>query len=293
MGPARNSQVSGTTTNDVQAAPRSGDRSLQELISLKGRSAFITGGAKGLGYAAARRFAEAGASVVIGDIDLEAAREAAATIGSHYGSHVHAAGLDVRDTRSVSAFADEGLARFGKIDIWVNNAGIYPGRPLLETDDAFWETVQDVNLKGAFIGSREAGKRMVGKNDEGVIINVASVAAVRGRTGLTHYSAAKSGVLGLTRGAAVELAPHRIRVLCVVPALADTPGSREMRAAAQAGDSSGAMLKQMEERVLASFPLRRIAQADEVARVIVFCASDLAAFMTGSAVFVDGGLTAT
>jgi NAD(P)-dependent dehydrogenase (short-subunit alcohol dehydrogenase family) len=200
--------------------------------------------------------------------------------------------LDVSDAQSVARFADAGLQLFGGIDIWVNNAGIYPGRPLLETDESFWDRVQDVNLKGVFLGCREAGKRME-RRGRGVIVNIASVAAVRGRTGLTHYSAAKSGVLGLTRGAAVELARYGIRVLCVVPALAETPGSREMRAAAQQGDSSGAMLKQMEERILANFPLGRIAEADEVARVVLFCASDLAAFMTGSSVFVDGGLAAS
>jgi NAD(P)-dependent dehydrogenase (short-subunit alcohol dehydrogenase family) len=291
VGPPRDSQVSPTGLEASQAGAV--EPSLQRLISLKGRSALITGGAKGLGYAAARRFAEAGASVLLGDIDLAGASEAAGMIARQYGTEARATALDVGDARSVAAFADEGVRVCGAIDIWVNNAGIYPGRPLLETDEGFWDTVQDVNLKGAFLGCREAGKRMVARGHGGVIVNVASVAAVRGRTGLTHYSAAKSGVLGLTRGAAVELAPHGIRVLCVVPALAETPGSRNMRAAAQKGDTSGTMLKQMEQRILANFPLGRIAEADEVARVILFCASDLAAFMTGSSVFVDGGLAAT
>jgi NAD(P)-dependent dehydrogenase (short-subunit alcohol dehydrogenase family) len=203
--------------------------------------------------------------------------------------------LDVTEAASVSAFADEGVQRLGGIDIWVNNAGIYPGRPLLETDEELWDRVQDVNLRGTFLGCREAGKRMIdgSKRPGRVIINVASVAGTRGRTGLTHYSAAKSGVIGLTRGAAVEFAPHGIRVLCVVPSLAETPGSREMRDAAQKSDTSGNALKEMERRVMAAFPMGRIGEADEIARVMLFCASDMAAFMTGSNIFVDGGLAAT
>jgi NAD(P)-dependent dehydrogenase (short-subunit alcohol dehydrogenase family) len=268
---------------------------LADLISLKGRRALITGGARGIGLAAARRFAEAGAAVLIGDKDQAAANEAATRIGEEHGGPVFGALLDVTDAASVARFADEGVARLGGIDIWVNNAGIYPGRPLLDTDEAFWDLVQDVNLRGTFLGCREAGRRMVpaGPRPGRAIINVASMAGVRGRLGLTHYSAAKSGVIGLTRGVAVELAPHDIRVLCVVPALAETPGSRQMRADANKSDASGAALKEMETRVRAAFPMRRIGDADEVARVMLFCASDLAAFMTGSCVYVDGGLAAT
>ena len=268
---------------------------LAELISLKGRRALITGGARGLGLAAARRFAEAGAAVLIGDKDAEAAIDAAARIGKEQGVPVFATQLDVADAGSVVRFADEGMKLLGGIDIWVNNAGIYPGRPLLDTDEEFWDLVQDVNLRGTFLGCREAGRRMVegGRRPGLVIINVASVAGTRGRIGLTHYSAAKSGVIGLTRGVAVELAPHGIRVLCVIPSLAETPGSREMRAAAQKGGSDADALKEMERRVMAAFPMGRIGQADEVARVMLFCASDLAAFMTGSSIYVDGGLAAT
>jgi NAD(P)-dependent dehydrogenase (short-subunit alcohol dehydrogenase family) len=268
---------------------------LADLISLKGRAALITGGARGLGLAAAHRLAEAGAAILIGDKNAEGAKKAAAAVGEQHGVQAFGASLDVTDAKSVSTFADEGVRLFGGIDIWVNNAGIYPGRPLLETDDEFWGLVNDVNLRGTFFGCREAGKRMVasGKRAGRVIVNVSSMAGTRGRSGLTHYSAAKSGVIGLTRGAAVEFAPHGIRVLCVIPALAETPGSREMRDAAQKSDTSGTALKEMERRVMSAFPMGRIGEADEIARVILFCASDMAAFMTGSNIFVDGGLAAT
>jgi NAD(P)-dependent dehydrogenase (short-subunit alcohol dehydrogenase family) len=267
---------------------------LADLISLKGRRALVTGGARGLGLAAAERFAEAGAAVLIGDKNAAGAADAATAIAGRYAVPAFGIALDVTDSQSVAHFADEGVRLLGGIDIWLNNAGIYPGRPLIDTDEALWDLVNDVNLRGTFLGCREAGKRMMDSRSPGrVIINVASVAGTRGRTGLTHYSAAKSGVIGLTRGAAVEFAPHGIRVLCVVPSLAETPGSREMRDAAQKSDPSGNALKEMERRVMAAFPMGRIGQADEVARAILFCASDMAAFMTGSNVFVDGGLAAT
>jgi NAD(P)-dependent dehydrogenase (short-subunit alcohol dehydrogenase family) len=279
----------------IEHMPEPQTPSLAQLISLKGRRALITGGARGIGLAIARRFAEAGASVLLGDQNAAGARDAAISIADTYGTPAHAALLDVTRSASVAAFADEGMRLFGGIDIWVNNAGVYPGKALVETDDELWERVNGVNLGGTFFGCREAGRRMIdGSERPGrVIVNIASVSAVRGRAGLTHYSAAKSGVLGVTRGAAVEFAPHGIRVLCVIPALADTPGSQEMRAAAQKPGTSAEMIKDMERRILAAFPLGRIGQADEVARVVLFCASDMAAFMTGSSVFVDGGLTTT
>ncbi len=269
--------------------------SLAQLISLQGRRALITGGARGIGYAIAQRFAEAGAAVLLGDKNAGGAAEAATAIAKHHDAPVHAAFLDVTDAASVAAFADEGVRLLGGIDIWVNNAGTYPGKSLLETDDELWNRVSDVNLRGTFFGCREAAKRMIEgpKRTGRVIVNIGSVAAVRGRTGLTHYSAAKSGVLGLTRGAAVELASHGIRVLAVVPSMAETPGVQEMREAAQKTGTSGDMIEDMERRIQAAFPLGRTGQADEVARVVLFCASDLAAFMTGSSVFVDGGLAAT
>lgn len=268
---------------------------LASLISLRNRRALITGAARGFGLAIARRFVEAGASVLLGDRNADGARQAARTVGETYQTPAHGMALDVTDAASVAAFADAGVRLFGGIDIWVNNAGIYPGASLLEMDDDAWQNVIDVNLRGTFLGCREAAKRMVadGRRDGRAIVNIASVAAVRGRTGLTHYSAAKSGVLGLTRGAAVELAPHGIRVLAVTPSLADTPGSQEMRRAALASNSAGALLQAMESRVMAAFPLGRMGQPDEIARVVLFCASDMAAFMTGSNVYVDGGLAAT
>jgi NAD(P)-dependent dehydrogenase (short-subunit alcohol dehydrogenase family) len=153
--------------------------------------------------------------------------------------------------------------------------------------------MNDVNLRGTFNGCREAARRMIDSDRPGrAIINIASVAGVRGRVSLGAYSAAKSGVVGLTRSAAVELAPYNIRVLCVTPSMAETPGVQEMRAAATRQAGTVNTMAAMEASVLASIPMGRTAQADEVARVVLFCATGLAAFMTGTNIVVDGGLTA-
>ena len=270
------------------------DTPLATLTSLRGRAAVITGAARGFGYHVARRFAEAGARVLLGDRNARGAEEAAAIVARDYGVTAQGAALEVSESASVAALADRAVSLFGGIDIWVNNAGIYYGHSLIETSDDEWQAMNEVNLRGTFLGCREAARRMVAAGDAPgrVIVNIASVAGVRGRVSLGAYSAAKSGVIGLTRSAAVELAPHSIRVLCVTPSMAETPGVLEMRAAAARQSGTVNTLAAMEASVVASFPLGRTAQADEVARVVFFCATDLAAFMTGTNIVVDGGLTA-
>ena len=270
------------------------DTPLSRLISLAGRAAVVTGAARGFGYHIARRLAEAGARVLLADRNAAGAQEAAAAIARDHGVDARACKLEVSDPRSVTALADRAVSLFGGIHIWINNAGIYYGHALIETDDDEWRAMNEVNLRGTFLGCREAARRMVAAGDapSRVIINIASVAGVRGRVSLGAYSAAKSGVIGLTRSAAVELAAHNIRVLCVTPSMAETPGVAEMRAAAAGQSGSGNTIAAMEANVVGSFPLGRTAQADEIARVVLFCASDLAAFMTGSNILVDGGLTA-
>ena len=151
-----------------------------KLISLAGRTAVITGGAKGLGHAIARRLAEAGASVLIGDIDETAPRPRPPR-SARFGRSALSTPLDVADGASISAAADLAVAELGGIDIWVNNAGIYPSTPALDLSDAEWSRVIGINLGGTFIGCREAARRMVGADHGGVIVNLSSVAGIRGR----------------------------------------------------------------------------------------------------------------
>lgn len=267
------------------AAPDFSGRALEELIRLDGRGAVVTGGGRGIGYAISSRLAEAGAHVMIGDLDEASAKEAADRIGQS-GWKASAAQLDASDVGALDAFADRAIGELGKIDIWVNNAGIYPMGPAIEMDESLWDRVLDLNLKGTFFGAQAAAKRMAADTG-GVIINLASTAGFRGTPNATHYVASKHGVRGLTRGLAAEFAPLGIRVLALAPTLIETPGIEEAKPAfAEMG------LDNVIDAMVAMLPLGRAGVADDVARVALFCASDLSAFMTGSTLPVDGGALA-
>lgn len=257
------------------------DKTLADIVSLKGRNAVVTGGAKGLGKAIARRFAEAGANVVLGDLDAATAQDAAAELSDRYGTRVLATALDVREGTSVSALADFARAELGSIDVWVNSAGIFPLTRILEMTDEIWDNVLNINLRGTFIGCREAARKMV-DNGGGVIINIASTAGFKGAgPGIPHYVASKHGVRGVTRQFALELAEKDIRVLGIAPTTILTEGVRDvMPSAAETGFDLDQTYHSM---------LGRTGVPDDVARVALFCASDMSAFMTGSTILVDAG----
>ena len=260
-------------------------RALAELISLKGRGAVVTGGARGIGRAIARRLSEAGANVLIGDLNRDGAAAAARAIAHEFGRRAFGAELDTRDGASIASVADRAVEELGRLDIWVNNAGIYPFAPVLELTDEDWDGVLDINLRGTFIGAREAGRRMVAAGRGGVIINLASISGYRADLpGYSHYVSSKHAVLGLTKSLAVELGRHGIRVLAIAPANVDTPGAEEGRPALEAAGLWEGM-QQMIQRL----PLGRSGVPDDVARVALFCASDLAMLMTGSTLLVDAG----
>lgn len=260
-------------------------KSIAELISLKGRVAVVTGGAQGLGRAMVNRLAEAGASVLILDLKLDQAESAAQEVSRATGSRVIAAAVDVTDTPSVIAAADRAVAELGGLDVWVNNAGLYPNVPLLDVDERDWDKVMDVNLRGVFVGSREAARRMIAAGRGGVVINVVSTAGFKGvAPGVTSYVTSKHGVRGMIKQMALELAPHDIRVLGVAPTFCTTEGNM-------------AALAQLPERVrneisatLTSL-LGRVGVPDDIARAVLFCASDMSMFMTGSTLLVDAGET--
>ena len=259
-------------------------RPIAELVSLEGKAAVITGGARGIGLAIARRFAEAGADVLIGDLDKRGAEDAAESL-SVFGRKAIGGELDAHDEVSIIQFADRAVLELGTIDVWVNNAGIYPSVPLLEMTEAQWDKVLDLNLKGTFLGAREAAKRMIAADRGGVIINLASTAGFRAPgPGIAHYVSSKFGVRGLTKALAVELGAHGIRVLALAPTLIETPGIEEGREAFRA-----AGLGDMIEQIAAREPLGRAGVPDDVARVALFCATDLSALMTGSTLAVDAG----
>jgi NAD(P)-dependent dehydrogenase (short-subunit alcohol dehydrogenase family) len=180
---------------------------------------------------------------------------------------------------------------FGHLDIWVNNAGIFPGGATVDFLAETWDKVQDINLRGAFLGAREAARRMIAQSPKGgVIINVASVSGYRGRPGLAAYVASKHGMIGLTKSLGVELGPHDIRVLGLAPTGVTTPGLAERKIQAQ-GEELERILA-LEKKVGASLPLGRLGVPDDIARVALFCASDMSALMTGATILVDAGALA-
>jgi NAD(P)-dependent dehydrogenase (short-subunit alcohol dehydrogenase family) len=253
-------------------------RALIDLLSLQGRNAVVTGGARGLGKAIGSRLSEAGAVVLLADRDVNAVVAAAAELSKLRSARVLAASVDVTAPESVTALASEATQQLGRIDIWINNAGIFPSKPLLEQTDDDWDRVLNVNLRGLFIGCREAARQMVKAGNAGIIINMASVAGFRGiSAGISAYVASKHGVRGVTSQLAVELAPHGIRVLGIAPALILTEGVEAAQSGRAAQSTAGVGI------------LGRPGVPDDVARVVLFCVSDLALFMTGSTLLVDGG----
>lgn len=250
--------------------PDVSDRSLADLIRLDGRVAVVTAGTRGgTGAGIVRRLAEAGAVVIPTDAD-----------GEDGGRR-----LDVGDEAAVERLAREVVEEHGRLDVWVNNAGIYPGAPVLDMTGDQWDEVMDHNLKGMFLGSREAAKHMVAGGRGGVIVNIGSTASFRAYTaGATHYVASKFGMRGLTQAMAAELGPQGVRVLGIAPTFTVTPGVRTRRAELD-DDAFAAYV----ERAGAAKPLGRVAVPDDVGRVVLFCASDLSILMTGSTLLVDAG----
>lgn len=257
--------------------------SLHDLISLKGRVALVTGGAQGLGKAMVRRLAEAGASVLIGDLKVDQAEATAKEIADRYDARVIATRLDVTDSASILDAIDLAVRNLGGLDILVNNAGLYPNVSVLDMPEAQWDAVMAVNLRGVFVSSRETAKHLIAAGKGGVIINVVSTAGFKGvAPGVSAYVASKHGVRGLVKQLAIELAPHDIRVLGVAPTFCETEGNME---------ALNALPERVRSEISATLTskLGRVGVPDDIARAVLFCASDLSAFMTGSTLLVDAG----
>lgn len=271
------------------------DRPLSELLSLRGRRAVVTGGAQGLGRAIAARLAarlaEAGADLLLLDLDEAAAQGAAEALASQY--EVRALGLaaDVSDAVAVAAAADHAVAELGSIDVWVNNAGIFPNAPALELTEETWEQVFAVNARGVFLGAREAARRMAAGGSGGVIVNIISTAGVQvAFPGMAAYVSSKHAALGLTKSLAVDLAPQGIRVLGVAPSYVPTEGNlAAAQAAAEEAAAAGAELPSLD--VMNSSLIGRFGTPDDIARVVLFAVSDLSMVMTGSTLLADAGET--
>jgi 2-deoxy-D-gluconate 3-dehydrogenase len=251
--------------------------SLAELIDLRGRTAIVTGGAMGIGRGIVDRLHEAGADVVIADLDLGAAETAAAELDARRAGSALAVRLDVSEAAEVMKALAATVDRFGGLDILVNNAGIYPARTLRELDLGTFRRVLDVNLTGLFLCTQAAAEQMIEQGRGGRIINVTSIDALHpSMVGLSHYDASKHGAWGFTKNVALELAPQGIWVNAIAPGGIKTPG---------AGEADAETLAQFE----AMIPLGRLGDPDEIGRAALFLASDLCSYMTGAQIVVDGG----
>jgi len=251
-------------------------------MNLKDKTAIVTGGARGIGRAIVQRLAEAGADVVIGDFRLDEAEATASEIQKTTGRQVRAVRADVTDLKQVEALRDAALQAFGKIDILVNNAGWDRLMPFLKTTPELWEKIIAVNYKGV-IHTCYAVLPHMAERKQGSIVNISSDSARVGSLGEAIYSGAKAAVVAFSKTLAREHARDNIRVNVICPGLADTPLLSEIQQ-----DPFG-------QKVLGSIvnfvPLKRLAQPDDIAPLVVFLASDAAGYITGQVTSVNGGLT--
>lgn len=244
-------------------------------ILLTGRVAVVTGAGSGIGKAIAQGMAAFGASVAIWERDPDACAAAAASIG--------ALGLpaDVRDAQAVDAALARTERELGTVSILVNNAGGTFNSPLLETSENGWDTLYRSNLRHVLLCTQRVARRLVDTGLGGSVINITSIEGVRAAPGYAAYSAAKAGVINYTKTASFELAPHGIRVNALAPDLTMTEGLQGLASGDGVGAGAGA-----------GIPMRRAGHVDEMASAAVFLASDMASYITGQTLHVDGGTEA-
>jgi NAD(P)-dependent dehydrogenase (short-subunit alcohol dehydrogenase family) len=252
-----------------------------DLFDLSGQVAIVTGGAVNIGRGIVRRLSAAGADVVIAyNCSAEPAEELAAEIEAAGGRALTLC-TNVRDPGMVRDMVDETVETFGRLDVLVNNAGIFTVAPQVELALEDWDAVFDTNLKGLFLCTRAAARHMIARGSGGRVVNIASINGVHpGFGGTAHYDASKGGVIAYTKALADELAPHRIRVNAVGPGLIDGPGLR-----ANAPD----LAETVEERM----PLKRLGTPDDIGNAVLFLVSRASDWVTGQTLFVDGGYLLT
>lgn len=254
---------------------------ISQLFDLRGQVAIVTGGAVNIGRGIVRRLAAAGADVVISyNCSAGPAEELVEEIGGA-GGRVLAICTDVRDEGQVRDMVDATVEEFGRLDVLVNNAGIFTVSPQVELSVADWDAVFGTNLRGLFLCTRAAAAHMIAQGGGGRIVNIASINGVHpGLGGTAHYDASKGGVIAYTRSLAEELAPHRIRVNAVGPGLIDSPGLR-----ANAAD----LAEMVEQRM----PLKRLGTPNDIGNAVLFLVSQASDWITGQTLYVDGGYLLT
>ncbi|AMQ69470.1 MULTISPECIES: dihydroanticapsin 7-dehydrogenase [Bacillus] len=252
-------------------------------MNLTDKTVLITGGASGIGYAAVQAFLNQQANVVVADID-EAQGEA--MIRKENNDRLHFVRTDITDEPACQNAIRSAVDKFGGLDVLINNAGIEIVAPIHEMELSDWNKVLNVNLTGMFLMSKHALKYML-KSGKGNIINTCSVGGVVAWPDIPAYNASKGGVLQLTRSMAVDYAKHNIRVNCVCPGIIDTPLNEKSFL-----ENNEGTLEEIKKEKAKVNPLLRLGKPEEIANVMLFLASDLSSYMTGSAITADGGYTA-
>lgn len=242
-------------------------------IDLTGRNALVTGSTRGIGRAIAETLAACGARVALVGRDLERSRAAAAAIGHD----AQGFAADVSDVASVVKLVADVETAFGGVDILVNNAGLTRDNLMLRIKDDDWDAVIDANLRGAFVATRAATRGMM-KRRWGRVINITSIVGITGNKGQANYAASKAGLIGLTKSVAKELGSRNILANAIAPGLIDT-------------DMTAAMTAEARTAMAGQIPLERLGTPLDVAGAVAFLASDLASYITGQVLVVDGGMT--
>ena len=243
---------------------------------LEGKTALVTGAARGIGLEIAMAFAAEGAAVAVADLSPQDCAAAAAEIAGKTGARTIGLGLDVSKEADCERAIEETITAFGKVDILVNNAGITRDGLVLRMKEADFDAVMDVNLKGAFLMAKAAAKPML-KARAGRIINISSVVGQSGQAGQANYSASKAGLIGLTKSLAREFAPRQVLVNAVAPGFIRTRMTEGLKDEAKT-------------KIYEMIPLGRMGEPGEVAKAALFLAGDDSAYITGQVLAVNGGL---
>ncbi len=244
---------------------------------LDGKVSIVTGGSSGIGRGTSLLFAEEGAKVVVADVDARGGEDTVALIGASGGDAVFVH-TDVSQSSHVRDMVQRTVDHYGKLDLLINVAGRQAETPpLVDVTEEEWDLVMDVNVKGTFLACKYAVPHML-EQGGGAIVNVASSAVLRGSSFSLPYSVSKAGVVQLTKTVSSQYASHGIRSNCVIPGLVDTPGSQGVEGAAGIFDEA-----------VARIPVGRAGQPEDIAKLMLYLASDDAAFVTGSAYVIDGG----
>lgn len=250
------------------------------MRGLSNKVALVTGAAQGIGRAIGLRLAAEGCALVVADLNLEAATSTAEMAQQRHQAPALALQADVTDRPAVDSMMAAILERFGRVDVLVNNAGIFGNARFEAMTDAEWKRMVEVNLYSVFLVSQVVVRHWLAQRMPGAIVNLASISGIVAFTDSSHYAAAKMGVMGLTRSLGMELAPRGIRVNAVAPGIIATEMTRR---SLEAPELSGGWLRRI--------PQHRYGTPEDVAGVVAFLASDDAAYVNGELVFIDGGGT--